>query len=67
METVEEARIRVNPTRDAVVQCGKWLSACLELGWGKQELDFLEVVWWSGHDRFGNLTEGFRQESFREE
>ena len=43
------------PTREAVRDCAIWLHACLELGWRKSDLDFLELLWWKYHDHTGQL------------
>lgn len=36
---------------EAVKKCARWLQVCLELGWSKSELDFLERLWWKYHDK----------------
>lgn len=43
------------PTRQAMQKCAEWLKACLDLGWRKSDLDFLEALWWTYHDNRGNL------------
>lgn len=30
--------------------CAQWLQACLKLGWRKEDLEFLEALWWKYHD-----------------
>lgn len=30
----------------AIMECARWLSFCLEIGWPKTELDELESLWW---------------------
>jgi hypothetical protein len=42
-------------TQRAVIDCAYWLKACLELGWRKSDLDFLEALWWQHHDDRGEL------------
>lgn len=43
-------------TRHAIRKCAEWLAACIELGWLKSDLDFLEALWWRYHDHKGNLV-----------
>ena len=45
------------PTTRAVIACAQWLGTCLDLGWPKSDLDFLEGLWWKYHDRRGNLCD----------
>lgn len=47
-------------TRLAIQECAQWLRACLELGWRKSDLDFLEALWWRYHDDSGRLIKGPR-------
>ena len=42
-------------TRRAIRACAIWLEACLDLGWRKADLDFLEALWWRYHDENGQL------------
>ena len=42
-------------TTKAIRECAEWLKACLDLGWSKDSLDFLEDLWWQHHDAKGNL------------
>lgn len=42
-------------TREAIVSCGYWLAACLRLGWRRDELEFLEALWWKYHNHRGEL------------
>ena len=42
-------------TRKAVRECAEWLAACLGFGWRHADLDFLEELWWKGHDNAGRL------------
>ncbi len=44
-----------SPTLAALVACAEWLRFCLEIGWRREDLDFLETLWWQGHDHRGNL------------
>jgi hypothetical protein len=41
--------------RKAIKECAEWLVYCLKIGWGKDQLDWLEAVWWKYHDENGNL------------
>ena len=43
-------------TTSAIHDCAEWLRRCLELGWRKEDLDFLEGLWWEYHDDYGNRT-----------
>lgn len=47
-------------TQAAVRKCAEWLRTCLELGWRRDELDWLEELWWKHHDANGNLKAGSR-------
>ena len=47
--------MRDQPTRKALCECAEWLKACLDLGWRKEDLDFLEALWWKHHDNAGRL------------
>jgi hypothetical protein len=42
-------------SQKALKQCAKWLAYCLKIGWGKEQLDRLEAIWWRYHDENGNL------------
>lgn len=44
------------PTPKAAAECGRWLVTCLNLGWSRDELDFLEALWWKYHDFNGRLV-----------
>ena len=35
--------------------CANWLKFCLDIGYQKAQLDFLENLWWEYHDDKGNL------------
>jgi|WetSurMetagenome_2_1015567.scaffolds.fasta_scaffold00103_11 hypothetical protein len=39
----------------AIMNCAKWLSYCLKIGWNKKDIDELEKLWWKFHDEMGNL------------
>lgn len=43
------------PTLGALRGCAEWLKACLEMGWQRSDLDFLEELWWKHHDQVGKL------------
>jgi hypothetical protein len=49
------ARAPETPTREAVHKCAEWLAYCVRIGWRRDELDFLEGLWWKYHDNRGNL------------
>jgi len=42
-------------SQKALVECARWLTACLKLGWKKSDLDVLEALWWKYHDHRGRL------------
>jgi hypothetical protein len=44
------------PTFRAYAECARWLATCLDLGWSRDELDFLEALWWKYHDFNGRLV-----------
>jgi hypothetical protein len=39
-----------------IMKCAEWLSFCLSIGWGKDQLDGLEKIWHQHHDEAGNLV-----------
>ena len=43
------------PTQRAQIVCGHWLADCVRLGWRRDDLDFLEALWWKYHDNYGRL------------
>jgi len=43
-------------TRKAQEQCAAWLAECLRLGWVREQLDVLEMIWWQHHDKRGEVT-----------
>ncbi len=43
------------PTRRAVIACAEWLAFCVRIGWSKDSLDALEILWWKYHDWQGQL------------
>jgi hypothetical protein len=45
------------PTQQAIIACARWLQTCLEIGWRKQDLDFLEALWWKYHNHRGELVQ----------
>lgn len=49
-----DARTR-QPTPKAAKDCAAWLALCLRLGWERDQLDFLETLWWKYHDDRGML------------
>ena len=42
-------------TYNAIYQCARWLSYCVQIGWLKRDLDELEALWWKYHDHRGRL------------
>lgn len=44
------------PRLKAQRECAIWLQKCLGLGWSRDQLDFLEVLWWKYHDDSGRLS-----------
>jgi hypothetical protein len=36
-------------------RCAEWLAYCIEIGWGKRDLNALEEFWWKSRDKDGNL------------
>lgn len=43
------------PSRKAIEACGRWLAYCLSIGWDREDLDWLESLWWKYHDNLGRL------------
>lgn len=54
-DLLAHVRTEKQPTKQAVVLCGQALARCLQLGWEKDSLNDLEIIWWSCHDRHGNV------------
>ena len=46
--------------REAVRRCAQWLAYCVEIGWSRNDLDFLESLWWKYHDKTGELVSAAR-------
>lgn len=42
-------------SRRAIEACARWLQTCRNIGWGSEDLDFLEALWWEHHDERGEL------------
>ena len=53
----ELARIRaeVKPTRRGILICGQTMGQMLQLGWHKDQLDALEILFWSVRDADGRV------------
>ncbi len=51
------------PTRQASVECARWLANCLKGGWTKAELDMLERLWWEHHDDHGRLVRALGEQA----
>jgi hypothetical protein len=47
--------VYAQPTQRAALDCAKWLSDCLRIGWSRSMLDRLESLWWQYHDYRGEL------------
>ncbi len=60
MSEVDAAR-PADVSRDAMRACGEWLKACLDLGWSRDDLDWLEVLWWRHHDKRGRLKSAVKE------
>ncbi len=56
-ELLEKIRTAKAPSRRGVILCGTAMAECLKLGWSRDALHSLEIIWWSCHDRNGNLIE----------
>lgn len=48
----------MKPTQKALRVCAEWLVYCLSIGWSREMLDRLQVLWWDYHDEYGRLREG---------
>lgn len=45
-------------TLSALRACAEWVSFCVtELKWGKEQIPFLEKMWWEHHDGNGRLKQ----------
>lgn len=47
-----------NKTMKGLRLCALWLAFCLEIGWRKDDLDFLEALWWKYRNGNGELIRG---------
>lgn len=54
-ELLERIRADKKPTKRGVMLCGYAMARCLQLGWSKDALDALEIMWWSIHDGNGEI------------
>jgi hypothetical protein len=52
---LEKVRNEKQPTRVGVHVCGEVMAEMLRLGWRKEDLDDLEILFWSCRDRHGNV------------
>jgi hypothetical protein len=43
-------------TQKALRGCAEWLVECLRLGWRREDLDFMEELWWRHHNHRGELV-----------
>ena len=41
------------------MKCARWLAFCLKIGYGKNQLDGLEKIWWKFKDHNGNLKKTY--------
>lgn len=46
------------PRDKAIRECAYFLHTCLGFGWRKEDLDYLQKLWWKWHDDDGNLIRG---------
>ena len=53
--TTKEEPAQSDRTRKGLKMCADWLLLCLSYGWGEEQLDELEKLWWKHHDGKGNL------------
>jgi len=54
-ELLEKIRADKKPTKRGIMLCGNALAKSLQLGWNKNQLGSLEIIWWSIHDGNGEL------------
>jgi hypothetical protein len=38
-------------SRYEIEECGHWLAYCLRIGWRRDDLDMLELLWWKYRPR----------------
>lgn len=60
METTTESKLErvrreVNPTRRGQQVCAEVMAEMLKMGWQKDQLDELEILFWRCRDRHGNV------------
>jgi hypothetical protein len=50
-----DVRAKVRPTRRGILICGQVMAEMLRLGWHKEQLDSLEILFWSVRDADGRV------------
>ena len=50
-----DVRAKVRPTRRGIMICGQVMAEMLRLGWHKEQLDSLEILFWSVRDADGRV------------
>lgn len=55
MELKELDLARHDSTLKAKRLCAEWLASCVQIGWPKESLSDLEMIWWRYHDGYGRL------------
>lgn len=52
---LERIRAEKKPTQRGVIICGSFMGKMLQLGWKAEDLDALEILFWSVRDRNGRV------------
>ena len=52
---LSDVRAKVRPTRRGIMICGQVMAEMLRLGWHKQQLGSLEILFWSVRDADGRV------------
>ncbi len=52
---LDRIRAEVKPTRRGIMLCAQMMADMLKLGWKKEDLDSLEILFWKCRDRHGDV------------
>jgi hypothetical protein len=54
-QALERIRAAKKPTRRGILVCGQIMAEMLRIGWKKEQLDALEILFWSVRDGNGEV------------
>ena len=56
-QALERIRAAKKPTRRGILVCGQIMAEMLRIGWKKEQLDALEILFWSVRDGNGEVIQ----------